>query len=154
MSCDNVLSGPIGKWITVAVAIGLSNGCGQAGPKLYPVSGTVTFGGEPVTGATITLHSDHSPRLVTGRSDAQGRFQLSTFEEGDGAIAGEYIVTVTKYEVATPLATSPTSMDQAATSRTRVKVESSLPAQFSTPTTSPLRCTVSDDKPNEVPLRL
>ncbi len=61
-------------------------------------SGTVTFDGKPVDGATVTfIPTEGKIQPATGRTDAQGKYSLTTFRSGDGAQPGAYQVTVTKY---------------------------------------------------------
>lgn len=54
--------------------------------------------GEPAEGAFIVFHpaidQDGEAWRAQGVSQNDGRFTLSTFRRGDGAPAGEYIVTV------------------------------------------------------------
>ncbi len=74
-------------------------GCGDDDrPELFPLTGTVAVNGQPAHGAIVTLHSEKSQPLGTpkpfGRADAEGRFQLTTFETSDGVPAGDYRVTV------------------------------------------------------------
>lgn len=79
-------------------------GCGGGGaegdadrPARTPASGKVTYKGSPVEGATVVLSpSSEGGKPASGLTDASGMFKLRTFETDDGAIAGEYKVTVTK----------------------------------------------------------
>jgi len=75
-------------------------GCsGSAGrPDLYPVSGTVLYNGKPVENATVSFLADGAPRAATGVTDAEGKYQLTTFDLNDGAVAGTHKITVTKME--------------------------------------------------------
>jgi len=73
-------------------------GCtGGTNPPTYPTRGVVTRNGSPIDHATVTFHpmSDAGEQAV-GRSDASGRFIMSTFERHDGAVAGTYKVCVFK----------------------------------------------------------
>jgi hypothetical protein len=75
-------------------------GCG-GGPKRPPTfaaKGTIKQKGQPVAGALVVFHpldkgreNDAKP-VATTKDD--GSFALTTFDEGDGAPAGEYGVTV------------------------------------------------------------
>jgi hypothetical protein len=96
--------------VGVACLLSWSAGCGGASgaanrEKTIPVTGKVTYNGEPVADATVTLVPDAPPpdaigkRAAFGRTDSSGRFSLRTFEPDDGAVPGKYKVTVTKYEV-------------------------------------------------------
>lgn len=76
-------------------------GCGRSAPsdrpKTIPVQGTVKYKGEPVEGATITLvPQDPKGRGAVGKTDKSGKFQLTTFQAGDGALAGSYFVKISK----------------------------------------------------------
>lgn len=63
----------------------------------FPVTGKVTQGGAPVAGAIVTFSplSSGTPAAL-GRTDAQGVYELTTYEQADGAVAGEYKVMVSK----------------------------------------------------------
>ena len=79
---------------TLASAV---TGCGSRNPKTYPVSGTVLFkDGTAVTWGTIEFHGLAKQAGARGEIGSDGSFMLSTFGEGDGAIPGEYQVTVTQ----------------------------------------------------------
>lgn len=73
-------------------------GCGAASDRqeLFKVTGTVTFKGAPVEGATVTFSSPTASRSAKGDTDANGKFSLTTFDTNDGAIAGEHAITIVK----------------------------------------------------------
>ena len=87
------------RWIVwlpaVVLALALA-GCGSDRPQTIRVSGTVTLDGSPVEGATVGFTPAGGGRLATGTTDASGKFTLTTFEDGDGAVPGTHTVTVTK----------------------------------------------------------
>jgi hypothetical protein len=88
-------------WLTLAVVGSvLAVGCGQkaAGPTTYPVTGTVTHNGTPVEGATVAFMASGEQKGAVGRTDASGKYTLTTLVAGDGAMAGEYAVKISKYE--------------------------------------------------------
>ena len=78
----------------------LTFGCGQGeGRKpVFPVSGRVTYKGEPMAGTMIGFHplDDPDPRAVRMQAiaDLDGNYTLTTYTTGDGAPAGEYAVTL------------------------------------------------------------
>jgi hypothetical protein len=87
-----------------AVCVGLMvlalSGCGGSNrPATLPVRGIVLLDNEPVAGAAVMFHPVGGGRPAEGVTGADGRFELKTFEEGDGALPGEHQVTVTKMEV-------------------------------------------------------
>jgi hypothetical protein len=79
-------------------------GCGEAKPErilLHPVQGAITFKGHPIPGAFLTFHPKSAVKnFPTPRAsvDGSGRFTLCTYDGGDGAPEGEYIVTVQWYK--------------------------------------------------------
>lgn len=73
----------------------LACSCGGREP-VYPVRGKVLdAGGRPAVGALVVFHpvAAGAARAVA-RADADGNFALTTYAEGDGAPAGEYVVTI------------------------------------------------------------
>ena len=79
-------------------------GCNDSkGPKVstYPVTGTVTYEGKPVEGASVVFMSKHPDGpTATGDTDAEGRFSLTTYvgpkQILKGAVPDEYRVSITK----------------------------------------------------------
>ena len=74
-------------------------GCGSNdGANPVPVSGKIMFRGDPVEDARVTFHATgtEGARSASGRTNARGEFSLTTFDTDDGAIPGEYTITVTK----------------------------------------------------------
>jgi hypothetical protein len=75
-------------------------GCADDGlGKRYPVSGTVTYKGEPVEKAMINfVPKDSNGRGASGTVE-NGTYTLTTVNPNDGALAGEYRVTVDAREI-------------------------------------------------------
>jgi hypothetical protein len=70
-------------------------GCGgPSTPKTVKVTGTVTLNGNPVPNASVAFIPENG-RAASGRTDAQGKFTLSTFGTNDGALPGPHKVAVT-----------------------------------------------------------
>ena len=80
----------------LAMLAGLSAaalGCGDGRPTRIPIEGQVLIDGKPLAFGQILFHSkEHRP--ATSRIDSEGRFRLSTYEKGDGCVAGAHQVTV------------------------------------------------------------
>jgi hypothetical protein len=72
-------------------------GCGPPPTKLVPASGTVTYNGEPVEGATVTFLVEGNAVVADGKTGADGKFSLSTGGQ-PGAPAGKATVGVSKQE--------------------------------------------------------
>lgn len=87
-------------WAVVVVIGLLATGCAPPEverPDTTGVTGTVTLNGEPVEAATVTFVADGEGQDAIGRTDANGKYTLTTFGGSDGAIAGEYKVKIAKY---------------------------------------------------------
>jgi hypothetical protein len=74
-------------------------GCSKETPYGYgaqtvPVKGKVTYKGQPLTQGSITFEPDGSGREAHGGIQPDGTFVLTTFKEGDGAVAGVHRVAV------------------------------------------------------------
>jgi hypothetical protein len=67
----------------------------------FPAVGRVTLDGQPLAGATVTLHklnaaTEKYTNVCDGLTDVNGTFKLSTYGRFDGCPAGEYVVTVVR----------------------------------------------------------
>ncbi|MBI1347681.1 hypothetical protein GC163_15505 [bacterium] len=89
-----------------AACVFLLSGCGGDGrPRLVHTEGTVLLSGQPLEGATVAFQpivEDEKAkyqRPSSGITDASGKFQLKTYEPGDGAPVGKYRVAIVKREV-------------------------------------------------------
>lgn len=72
-------------------------GCsGAKSPATAKVTGVVTYKGSPVEGATVIFAPSAGGKPATAITDAEGHYALSTFGAKDGAVPGDYKVTVTK----------------------------------------------------------
>jgi hypothetical protein len=85
-------------WLIVALAS--SAGCNESPYALAPVSGTVTIDGQPLTAGRVmfapiaTGDGRDAGKPASGRLQPGGRFVLTTFDEGDGAVVGDHWITV------------------------------------------------------------
>jgi hypothetical protein len=76
-------------------------GCGPAkfsGEKdARPVKGIVKVDGQPANALQVTMHplnpDPSNPTISTALCGADGAFEVSTYESGDGAPDGEYVLT-------------------------------------------------------------
>lgn len=133
------------RWILTAavlVAIGgvLFANALMARPacSVHPAVGVARVGKTPLVGAQIRLHPrgmtlpDEATPSATVQAD--GTFALTTFTKGDGAPAGDYVVTVQWFRVAKDGSVG----------------GNSLPKRYASPTTSPLSVTIREGK-NDLP---
>lgn len=84
------------RWLFVVCLVPLVAllGCGPKRPKTTPVSGTVTFKQQPLKGAAVWFIAKAKGRPAMGMTDENGQYRLKTFEPNDGAVPGEYAVSV------------------------------------------------------------
>ena len=78
-------------------------GCDAGGIKTVPVTGRVTYNGNPVTEGMVTFMPASSPagsiyRPATSQLQPDGSYNLRTFEPGDGVIPGEYAVAIVAFD--------------------------------------------------------
>ncbi|MEM6328965.1 MAG: carboxypeptidase regulatory-like domain-containing protein [Planctomycetota bacterium] len=73
-------------------------GCSQAPYELAPVTGVLTIDGKPFAAGKVMFSptakggSIEGGKAAFGLLDDQGRFSLSTYREGDGAVVGKHWV--------------------------------------------------------------
>jgi hypothetical protein len=80
------------------VVLPLVAGCRGQYPATYPVRGHVVFeGGKPVRFGTVEFRSEDSGFAARGTIDFDGNFELGTFADADGAVAGPHRAIVTQY---------------------------------------------------------
>jgi hypothetical protein len=125
-----------------------SSGCGEGGPSVASVSGTVTYQGQPVADAMVTFIPEKGTP-GNGQTDASGKYTISTRGK-NGAVLGLNKVTVTKMTTdgpAMPANPTPEDMRKAAEASARMsQTESQLPSKYGTAFSSGLTATVTSDE--------
>lgn len=116
----------------------LLSGCGDGRPKRFAVTGEVTYRGQPVKDAQI-MFMPKGGRPAIGVTDAEGRFAVTSFSVGDGAVCGEHIVCISKGVA------DPHSDPKLPYARTIPL----LPPRYESYASSPLKATVTASGPNE-----
>jgi len=88
---------PLKSITLAALLLGACSGCGGSGslPTLIPVKGKVTYKGQPLTKGTVRFEPDGYGRMATGDLQADGTFVLTTYQTGDGVVAGQHKVFIT-----------------------------------------------------------
>jgi hypothetical protein len=90
------------RGLIALAAVTFIGGCNQSPYDLAPVRGTVTIDGQPFTGGKVmfapaaTGEQRKTGKPAFGLLAADGSFELTTYEEGDGAVVGEHWVTLIK----------------------------------------------------------
>lgn len=136
----------------------LLSGCGSKQPpppaKVYPVSGKVTYKGEPLVGADLTFFNEESNRSAFGRTNDRGEYKLTTFSPNDGAVPGKHLVTIVKIEpppqVKEAPVDSPEYVPPAAGQSTTPPPKSVFPEKYGDRTTSGLVAIVNESADNVV----
>ena len=70
-------------------------GCGKTAPELAPVTGRITLDGKPLENADILFQPDGSKPPSTGRTDANGRYELAYKRAVMGGRVGSNTVRIT-----------------------------------------------------------
>lgn len=86
----------------IIVALSVTGGCGPAGDglKKFPVQGTVTINGEPEADLIVRFVSTDNAKsganasYPVGVTNEEGVFRVSTNGVADGAVPGNYDVTI------------------------------------------------------------
>ena len=137
--------------LLLAISAALLLGCsGPKRPTTAKVTGTVKYKGNPVEGAQVSFMAEGAPRSASGKTDAQGKYQLSMFETDDGALIGKNTVTVSKTEMAAGAGSSSAEKPDAAYSQMMTKAAKGVPTatgkeiplKYANPLTSKLQCEV------------
>jgi hypothetical protein len=74
---------------TIALLLAVISGCGKGGPSLAPVHGIVKLDGQPLANADVQFQPPDGQRASSGRTDAEGRYQLAYKRGQAGATVGE-----------------------------------------------------------------
>jgi hypothetical protein len=137
-----------------AVGMLVLAGCGGGEvddrPKAVRATGVVTYAQAPVEGASVVFIPQGQTAAAAGVTGPDGRFELQTYTAGDGAVPGEYKVTVTKFDGVTA-AVPGDDTDEARDDESEDLPEpvSLLPEKYAVPATSDLEATVVDGIENE-----
>lgn len=125
----------------VGIVLLLFAGCSpKSGPRIAPVSGTVTYNGKPLPGAYVGFTPENPGDLqAQGSTDANGRYRLTTFSNYDGAIVGKHVVNIRAEE-------PPDDPTKAADDITLKRGKLLTPRKYQDPRTSGLSAEVLDQK--------
>jgi hypothetical protein len=90
--------------LVVVGAFAIVLGCGRSDPyATVPVSGVATCNGKPIANGVVNFtplpdqegrSEGNRGRVALGKTDSEGRFTLTTYQNNDGAISGRHTVTV------------------------------------------------------------
>ncbi|QDT65751.1 hypothetical protein [Calycomorphotria hydatis] len=92
-----MITGRISGWMLCLVVLALGCGASEDEGKLpvVPASGTITVPGMETAGLTLLfLPADTTNTNAWSTVGADGRFDISTYDPGDGAAVGKYKVII------------------------------------------------------------
>ena len=143
----------------VARAVGLclafvALGCGDSslprGPEklaTVPATGVLRYRGKPVPTALVTFQALDGKVSSFGRTDAAGRFTLSTYGSQDGLPPGRYKVTAA---IGSALEVEPGVLDDEPKAGSR----SPIPARYANPDSSDILVEVKEQGRNDFTIEL
>jgi hypothetical protein len=88
------------------VSLFMLSGCSDNLPKTSKVNGRVTYEGNPLPDVMVSYVSTIGNPTAIGSTNANGEFVLTTFNLRDGAIPGEYKVSIAPMKPAPTLETA------------------------------------------------
>lgn len=95
---------------SLLMAAALFMGCSSSDEPVGYVKGRVTHKGQPVTSGSVTFSpigatakEPRAGKAAAGTLDANGEFELSTFDIGDGAVTGRHHVVLSPEAIEKPL---------------------------------------------------
>lgn len=145
------------RWAVVTLLL-VSCGCGSSKPTgrltVYPVTGTVTYKGKPVTFADVTFFCEAASKSSFGRTDENGVYKPTTYSNRDGAPEGKQVVTVAKPAVPAQVPTfapieSPAYAPPVEGARPPPTPKPEIPLKYASQATTDLSVVVSKEGPNK-----
>ena len=145
--------------IALSMWVILFAGCGGDGrPPLCKITGTINLDGKPLEDADVIIEPVAKgkdvkyQRASSAKTDAEGKFQFTTYELGDGVPAGKYRMAMVKQK-----RTAPPDLDPEMATKEdldRVVVENVVPTKYNDMATSGLEIEVTSSgmKPDVIVL--
>ncbi len=127
-------------------------GCQESGlDGLVPVSGAVTYKGKPIENADVVFNPSGKERAASAKTDASGKFQLTTLNPQDGAQPGSYQVTISKKEMIDPMSAEEAEawFHKHAGPPPPRKIKNDLPEKYADEKSSGLSATVKTGDKND-----
>jgi hypothetical protein len=119
-------------------------------PKLYPVTGTITYDGKPLADATVTFLPENG-KVAVGATDASGNYTLSTQGE-PGAMEGLFRISIVAMEQVKKY--TPEEFEQLTDAERAKAHQSRIPTRYANPNGTELTATVTAAGPNNFSFNL
>ena len=129
--------------IGATLLLALGCGGGERTEGLAPVTGRITYDGQPVPAGQIHFYPADGKRQSSGTIDADGNYALTSYKPGDGALIGKHRVVIDATRPMDPLP-DPDTLDATKAAPPKPP-ERILPAQYYDRATTPLEREVKDD---------
>jgi len=121
-------------------------------PPVAKATGVVLYQGRPIEGAEVTFNNPEAGYTSTGKTDATGRFSLSTFGKNDGVVPGKQLVAIRRVEV---IDKTPPGVDvSAGGTAVPPEIRWIIPQKYSDSAKSGLTAEVTSSGPNDFPFDL
>ena len=126
---------------TLVLALGCGGGERREG--LAPVTGRITYNGQPVPAGQIYLYPVDGNRQSSGSIEADGKYVLTSYKSGDGALIGKHRVVIDATQPVGPLP-DPDDIEamKAGPPRPPKRI---LPSQYYDQARTPLEAEVKDE---------
>jgi hypothetical protein len=134
--------------LTAACLTAILAGCGDSDRQtVYPVRGTIRLEGKamPGGGSIAFIPMEHQKgKTAGGEIRENGTYELSTYSNGDGSMAGYFRVVIIQATATEPHASIPDGqpVPKEGLQGMTVAIEDQIPAAYGDPSKSPLRATV------------
>jgi hypothetical protein len=125
---------------TLLFALGCGGSDGEEG--LAPVTGQITYDGQPVPAGEIHFYPVDGQRSSSGTIEADGKYALTSYQPGDGALIGKHKVVIDAKEAGAPLPDPDTLVAGSPPPKPPQRI---LPAQYYDQATTPLEADVKDE---------
>ena len=133
--------------VMVSIVVAIPGCWSRGGARTYPVKLKVSFsdGGIPEGAIVVCLSDSKADKTysATGKVQADGTCQLSTFTQGDGAVVGRHLVTVAPAPAPPPTMSANSGLSPTA-----------IPPRFGDKNSSGLAFVVTPEGPNDFSIQI
>jgi hypothetical protein len=130
------------RWLLILPCALLLTSCGSGLPQTVPVSGCITFDGQPPPAAgtvqfvPLEAAEGFPLRPASGAFGTDGEFEATTFEPGDGLMPGKYTLSIECWDQPPNMTGNPG--------------KSHVPKKYQSPKTSGLTLDITPDMGSQV----
>lgn len=132
--------------LAIAFLMSWLTGCDDGGIGAIPIRGKVLYNGKPLAQGEVLYNPlESTGRRAKGKIQSDGTFQLTTLEQNDGALPGDYQISILAYAPHPGEPTRTVESEQRDQIRERIKRGFIIPEKYVDPTTSGLTDQVSKE---------